>query len=108
MKELYKPFVSSAKNKKYSVYVQRDGRRRLIHFGDSRYGQFHDKLGHYSSNDHNDEDGDGCTSSGIGQLAITPAFHTFGDQVSAHPPAIQLGTRAADVTARYLLCARSK
>eukprot|EP01048_Picozoa_sp_COSAG05_P026538 COSAG05_NODE_7296_length_831_cov_2.027322_1_plen_24_part_10 len=24
MKELYKPFVSSAKNKKYSVYVQRD------------------------------------------------------------------------------------
>ena len=56
MKELYKSFVSSAKNKKYSVYVQRDGRRRLIHFGDSRYGQFHDKLGHYSSNDHNDED----------------------------------------------------
>jgi len=55
-RELYEPFVSTAKNKKYSVYVKRDGRRRLIHFGDSRYGQFHDKIGHYSSRDHNDQD----------------------------------------------------
>ena len=53
--ELYEPFVSSAKNKKYRVYVLRDGRRRLIHFGDSRYGQFHDKFGHYSYGDHKDE-----------------------------------------------------
>ena len=33
-KPLYKPFVSKAKNKKYSVYVKgANGRPRLIHFG---------------------------------------------------------------------------
>ena len=53
-KELYKPFVSKAKNKKYSVYVLKDGKKRLIHFGDKRYGQFKDKLGHYKSLDHGD------------------------------------------------------
>ena len=51
-KQPYKPFVSKAKNKKYSVYVMRDGKRRLIHFGDKRYGQYHDKLGQYSNLDH--------------------------------------------------------
>lgn len=58
MKEkiLYKPFISSAKNKKYSVYVKNDkGGVKLIHFGDSRYQQFKDKLGHYANNDHLDE-----------------------------------------------------
>tara|TARA_R110002167_G_scaffold247418_1_gene453027 strand:+ start:786 stop:1046 length:261 start_codon:yes stop_codon:yes gene_type:complete len=55
-KVLYKPFVSKAKNKKYSVYVKNDkGRPKLIHFGDSRYEQFKDKLGHYSSKNHNDQ-----------------------------------------------------
>ena len=53
-KPLYSPFVSTAKNKKYSVYVVKDGRKRLIHFGDSRYGQYHDKLGNYTHLDHND------------------------------------------------------
>ena len=55
-KELYKPFVSKAKNKKYSVYVKSDSKSgmKLIHFGDSRYGQFKDKLGHYKKLDHND------------------------------------------------------
>ena len=52
--ELYQPFPSTAKHKKYSVYVLKDGKRRLIHFGDSRYGQFRDTLGHYSHLDHND------------------------------------------------------
>ena len=52
--ELYRPFPSQAKNKKYSVYILKDGKRRLIHFGDSRYGQFRDKLGHYSHLDNND------------------------------------------------------
>ena len=52
--ELYQPFPSKAKHKKYSVYVLKDNRRRLIHFGDSRYGQFRDKLKHYSHLDHND------------------------------------------------------
>ena len=37
MKELYKPFKSTAKNKKFSVYVKKDGKTKLIHFGDSRY-----------------------------------------------------------------------
>ena len=54
-KPLYKPFKSKAKNKKYSVYVMKGGKKRLIHFGDSRYGQFKDKLGHYSKLDHNDK-----------------------------------------------------
>ena len=54
-KELYKPFKSSAKNKKYSVYVMKDGKKKIIHFGDSRYGQFKDKLGEYKNLDTNDE-----------------------------------------------------
>ena len=54
--QLYKPFVSSAKNKKYSVYVKdKDGSPKLIHFGDKRYKQFNDKLGFYKSLNHNDE-----------------------------------------------------
>ena len=51
---LYKPFVSALPTKKYSVYVRRDGARRLIHFGDKRYGQFRDRLGHYAHLDHGD------------------------------------------------------
>ena len=39
-KVLYKPFKSKAKNKKYSVYVMKDGKKKLIHFGDSRYLDF--------------------------------------------------------------------
>jgi len=34
-KPLYKPFKSSAKGKKMSVYVMKDGKKKLIHFGDS-------------------------------------------------------------------------
>ncbi len=55
-KTLYKPFVSTAKNKKYSVYVKNGkGGKKLIHFGDKRYGQFKDKLGAYKHLDHNDK-----------------------------------------------------
>ncbi len=55
-KTLYKPFISKAKNKKYSVYVKNGkGGIKLIHFGDSRYGQFYDKIGHYSKLNHNDK-----------------------------------------------------
>ena len=55
-KTLYKPFKSKAKNKKYSVYVKgKKGKPKLIHFGDSRYGQFKDKIGHFKKLDHNDE-----------------------------------------------------
>ena len=55
-KKIYIPFVSKAKNKKYSVYVLKDGKKKLIHFGDKRYGQFKDKLGHYSDLDHGDKE----------------------------------------------------
>ena len=34
-KPLYKPFKSKAKGKKGSVYVMKNGKKRLIHFGDS-------------------------------------------------------------------------
>ena len=51
---LYVPFVSQAKHKKYSVYVRKHGRKRLIHFGDERYQHYRDKLGHYRELDHND------------------------------------------------------
>ena len=54
-KTLYKPFKSKAKNKKYSVYVMRDGKKKLIHFGDVRYKHFKDKLGSYKNLDHNDQ-----------------------------------------------------
>ena len=54
-KILYKPFKSTAKNKKYSVYVKGStGKPRLIHFGDNRYQQFKDKLGVYKNLDHGD------------------------------------------------------
>ena len=55
-KELYKPFVSKVKNKKYSVYVKSDNKsgKKLISFGDNRYSQFKDKIGHYSHLDNND------------------------------------------------------
>lgn len=54
--KLYKPFKSKAKNKKYSVYVKRDGKRKLIHFGDTRYQHFKDKIGEYKNLDHNDKE----------------------------------------------------
>jgi oligoendopeptidase F len=34
-KPLYKPFKSKAKGKKMSIYVMKDGKKKLIHFGDS-------------------------------------------------------------------------
>ena len=34
-KPLNKPFKSSKKGKKYSVYVMKNGKKRLIHFGAS-------------------------------------------------------------------------
>ncbi len=40
MPELYKPFKSDAKNKRYSVYVKKDGKVKKINFGDSRYKVF--------------------------------------------------------------------
>jgi hypothetical protein len=50
----YKPFkYTGAAFKKYSVYVKgANGKRRLIHFGDSRYEQYFDKLRSYRHMDH--------------------------------------------------------
>ena len=39
-KQLYKPFKSTSKNKKFSVFIMKDGKKRLIHFGDSRFEDF--------------------------------------------------------------------
>ena len=40
-KTLYKPFPYKGKaNKKFSVYVMKDGKKRLIHFGDSTMEDF--------------------------------------------------------------------
>ena len=55
-KILYKPFKSSAKHKKYSVYVMKNGKKRLIHFGDNRYQHYKDRLGKWSHLDHYDKE----------------------------------------------------
>lgn len=39
-KELYKPFKSKAKGKKMSVYIKKDGKKKLIHFGDANMKDF--------------------------------------------------------------------
>jgi hypothetical protein len=39
-KPLYKPFPSKAKGKKMSVYVMKNGKKKLIHFGDSNMKDF--------------------------------------------------------------------
>ena len=56
-KPLYKPFVSKAQNRKYSVYVKSStGGKKLIHFGDmtNSMSNTKTKLKHYSSKDHKD------------------------------------------------------
>jgi len=58
-KELYKPFKSSAKNKKYSVYVKGPtGKPKIVHFGDSRYAHYKDTtgVGAWTNKDHNDKE----------------------------------------------------
>ena len=45
---------STVKNKKYDVYVPKDGKLRKVSFGDNRYGQYHDKIGLYKHLDHFD------------------------------------------------------
>jgi hypothetical protein len=53
--QLYRPEPSHLKSKKYKVWVLRDGKPKLIHFGSRAHQHFRDKLGHYSAQDHNDE-----------------------------------------------------
>jgi len=54
--KLRQPFKSTRKNKKYDVFIKTSqGTIKKISFGDSRYGQYHDKLGEYSHLDHFDK-----------------------------------------------------
>ena len=57
-KTLYKPFYKAdvtPYNKKYSVYIMKDGNKKLIHFGQIGYDQYKDKLGRYKAYDHLDQ-----------------------------------------------------
>lgn len=57
-KNLNKPFYDrniTPNNKKYSVYVLKDGKIRLIHFGAIGYQQYYDKIGRYQAYDHLDK-----------------------------------------------------
>jgi len=49
---MYEFKVSTRKNKKYDVYKND---KYLISFGDKRYQQYNDKIGHYSHLNHLDE-----------------------------------------------------
>ena len=53
--QLYKPVKSTRKTKKYMVLVRDGSASRVIHFGDSCYQQFRDRLGMYAHLDHGDE-----------------------------------------------------
>lgn len=58
-KELYKIFKSTAKDKKYSLYVKGyNGKPKLIHFGQLGFDHYRDTtpLKLYSKLDHNDEE----------------------------------------------------
>ena len=48
-------YKSTRKNKKYDVYVKMNGKMKKVSFGDSRYQQYHDKIGLYSHLDHFDK-----------------------------------------------------
>jgi len=53
---LYKPFPSKDGKTKYSVYVKNgEGGKRLIKFGDVKMEHYFDKIGYYSSKNHNDK-----------------------------------------------------
>jgi hypothetical protein len=56
--ELFKPFYSSEltpRDKKYSVWVMKDRKPKLIHFGDRSMEHYKDKLGKWSRLDHGDK-----------------------------------------------------
>lgn len=59
-KYLYEPFYDkniTPVNKKYSVMVKStSGNLKIIHFGDSRYQQYHDQIGRYQHLDHFDRE----------------------------------------------------
>jgi len=54
--KLRKPFKSTRKNKKYDVFVKKDGKIKKISFGQLPYTHFRDKIGVYSNMDTNDKE----------------------------------------------------
>lgn len=52
----YKIYKSDRPNKKYVAYLPNYNlnRTKVVHFGDSRYEQYFDKIGVYHRLDHND------------------------------------------------------
>jgi len=59
MPKLYEPFFDKSvtpDNKKYSVYVLKNGSQHLIHFGCRSMQHYHDKIGHWTSKDHLDKE----------------------------------------------------
>lgn len=50
--------VSNKPYKKYDaiLYNEETGRTKRVSFGDTRYQQYNDKIGHYSKLDHHDPD----------------------------------------------------
>ena len=66
-KPLNAPFKSHIKAKKYAILVlDKNKKRKIIHFGDSTRGQFRDKIGLYSSMDNNDPKRKAAFCSGFG------------------------------------------
>lgn len=59
-KILYKPFYlkgATPSNKKYSVFVRKEGKKKLIHFGSRKYKHFMDRVSdRYEHLNHLDED----------------------------------------------------
>jgi hypothetical protein len=54
--DLYKPFKSTRKHKKYDIYVlDNNNKKKKISFGDTKYQHYFDKLGKYSHLNHNDK-----------------------------------------------------
>ena len=46
---------SPRKDKKLMVIINRDGKRKVIHFGNPKYQQYKDKTGYWKKLDHGDE-----------------------------------------------------
>lgn len=58
MNNLFEPFVDrlTPKNKKYSVWVVKDGVFKRINFGDKKYEHYYDRIGKYSHLNHLDDE----------------------------------------------------
>ena len=53
--QLFRPEPSHLASKTYKVWILRNGKPKLIHFGSRMHKHYFDKLGTYSTQNHNDE-----------------------------------------------------